>query len=266
MLRFNVFPSPTSAVVLHRYEKSLFPEFATLFETPPPSFPLRHFARDPQEASLALILENRSENPITAWRFHWQMIDASGQSRSRTRSADSYAVDIFRPVALPGSRHLISPSGSVSQASLNLILSGSGFVASRSATKGSLSDLVELTFEIQLIVFIDGEIAGPDPDDFAFELQDRKLAAEFVAKQIRLARAEGRDVTPVLTALAEAPALGRLARQGDPLFHSVRYYTSSFLRHMHRKIGNLDMAEAKLRHLESRPTLPNFYRRSAPAE
>jgi hypothetical protein len=26
------------------------------------------------------------------------------------------------------------------------------------------------------------------------------------------------------------------------------------------------MAEAKLRHLESRPTLPNFYRRSAPAE
>jgi hypothetical protein len=266
MLRFNIIPSPTSAVVLNRYEKSLFPEFATLFETPAPSFPLRHFARDPQEASIALILENRSENPITAWRFKWQMIDASGQSRSSTSSSDSYAVDIFRPVALPGSRHLITSSGSVSQASLNLILAGSGFMTSRCATNSSLSDLVELTFEIQLILFIDGEIAGPDPDHFASELQGRRIAAEFVAKQIHLARAEGRDVTPVLTALAEAPALGTLARQGDPLFRSVRRYASDFLRHMHHKIGNLDMAEAKLRHLESRPTLPNFYRRSAHAE
>jgi hypothetical protein len=136
------------------------------------------------------------------------MIDASGQSRSSTSSSDSYAVDIFRPVALPGSRHLITPS----------------------------------------------------------ELQGRRIAAEFVAKQIHLARAEGRDVTPVLTALAEAPALGIPARQGDPLFRSVRRYASDFLRHMHHKIGNLDRAEAKLRHPESRPTLPNFYRRSAPAE
>ena len=190
MLRFNIIPSPTSAVVLNRYEKSLFPEFATLFETPAPSFPLRHFARDPQEASIALILENRSENPITAWRFKWQMIDASGQSRSSTSSSDSYAVDIFRPVALPGSRHLITPSGSVSQASLNLILAGSGFVTC------------------------------PAPQ----------------------------------TALSLTSSNSRLK------------FSCDFLRHMHHKIGNLDMAEAKLRHLESRPTLPDFYRRSTPAE
>jgi hypothetical protein len=182
-----------------------------------------------------------------AWRFQWQRIDASGQSRTGTSSRDSYAVDVFRPVADPGSRHLVSPSGSVSQASLNHILAG-------------------VTFEIQLIVFIDGEIAGRDPDRLASKLQGRKLAAEFVPKQIRLARAEGRDVTPVLTALAEAPALGRLARRGDPLFHSVRRYANDFLRHVHHKTGNLDVAEAKLRHLENRPTLPSFYRRSAPAE
>jgi hypothetical protein len=134
MLRFNIFPSPTSAVV--------------------------------------------------------QMIDASGQSRSSTSSSDSYAVDIFRPVALPGSRHLITPSGSVSQASLNLILAGSGFVTC------------------------------PAPQ----------------------------------TALSLTSSNSRLK------------FSCDFLRHMHHKIGNLDMAEAKLRHLESRPTLPDFYRRSTPAE
>jgi hypothetical protein len=40
---------------------------------------------------------------------------------------------------------------------------------------------------------------------------------------------------------------------------------NTFMR-QYRNIGNLDMAEAKLRHFASRPTLPNFYRHSAPAE
>jgi hypothetical protein len=266
MLRFNLFPSPTSTVVLNRYEKALFPEFAPLFETPVASSPLRHFARDPQEASVAVILENRSEKPITAWRFQWQMIDVSGQSRTGISSSDSYAVDVFRPVAEPLSRHLISPSGSVSQDSLKHILSGGGFMGTGTTARSSLSDLVEVTFEIQLVVFIDGEIAGPDPDDFAIELQGRKLAAEFVAKQIRLAQTEGRDVTSVLNALAQAPALGGLSRQGDPLFHSVRHYASDYLRHMNRKMRSIDMAEARLRFLENRPTLPDFYRRSPSAE
>lgn len=124
-----------------------------------------------------------------------------------------------------------------------------------------------MTFEIHLVVFIDGEIAGPDPDDFAIELQGRKRAADFVARQIRKAQAEGRDVTPVLTALVEAPVLGRLGRpEGDPLFHSVRHYARDYLHHMHRKIGGVNLAEARLRHLENRPELPQFYPRSPSVE
>jgi hypothetical protein len=263
MMRFNILPSPTPSIVLHRYEKALFPVFNQLFETPSPSSPVRHLARDPEEALAAVILENHSEKPITAWRFRWQFTDVSGQQRAGTISGDSYAVDVFRPIADSASRHLIAPSAFVSEASLNHTLSGGGFVGGSVRSIGrahTLSNLTEVTFEIHLVVFVDGEIAGPDPDDFAAELQGRKRAAEFVAKQIRMAQAEGRDVTPVLSALAEAPSLG------DPLFHSVRYYASDYLRHMHRKIGNLDMAEAKLRHLEHRPTLPDFYRRSESAE
>lgn len=48
-----------------------------------------------------------------------------------------------------------------------------------------LDDVIELSFEIQLVLFADGEIAGPDPDGFATELPCRKPAAEFVAEQIR---------------------------------------------------------------------------------
>jgi hypothetical protein len=270
MMRFNILPSPTSSIVLHRYEKALFPVFNQLFENPSPSSPVRHLARDPEEALAAVILENHSEKPITAWRFRWQFTNVSGQQRAGTISGDCYAVDVFRPIADPASRHLIAPSACVSEAFLNHLLSGGGFVGGSIRSIGrahTLSNLTEVTFEIHLVVFVDGEIAGPDPDHFAAELQGRKRAAEFVAKQIRMAQVEGRDVTPVLSALAEAPSLGSLGRpQGDPLFHSVRYYASDYLRHMHRKIGNLDMAEAKLRHLEHRPTLPDFYRRSPSAE
>jgi hypothetical protein len=264
---FNIFPSPTPSIVLSRYEKTLFPVFDQLFEAPAPTSPLRHFARDPQEAFVAIILENQSEKPVTAWRFRWQFADVSGQQRSGTMSGDSYAVDVFRPIADPASRHLITPSGCISEASLNHVLSGGGLLGGSIRGAHTLSDLSEVTFEIHLIVFVDGEITGADPDDYAAELQGRKRAAEFVAKQIRMAQVEGRDVTPVLTALAEAPSLGSLGRpQGDPLFHSVRHYASDYLRNMHRKIGNVDMAAARLRSMESRPTLPDFYRRSVSDE
>jgi hypothetical protein len=265
--RLNISPSPTPRVILNRYEKSLFPDFDQLFETPFPSSPMCHFAREPEEASVAIVFENRSEKPITAWRYQWQIIDVSGRRRTHTASGDSYAVDVFRPVAEPESCFLITPSGSINQTTLKHVLAGGGFIGSGSRAKHSLDDVVELTFEIHLILFADGEIAGPDPDHFAAELQGRKAAAEFVAKQIRLARAEGRDVVPVLTALAEAPSLGGFgSAQGDPLFHSVREYARDYLRHVHRKIGDLDMGEARLRHLENRPTLPKFYRRLPPSE
>jgi hypothetical protein len=228
---------------------------------------MRHLARDPEEASVAIVFENRSEKPITAWHYQWQITDASGRRRPHIFSSDSYAVDVFRPVAEPGSCSLITPSGSINQATLNHVLAGGGFIGSGSTAKSSLVGTIELAFEIHLILFADGEIVGPDPDHFAVELQGRKPAAEFVAKQIRLARAEGRDVTPVLTALVEAPSLGgRGSSQGDPLFHSVRNYARDYLHHMHRKIGDVDMGEVRLRHLENRPVLPKFYRQPPPSE
>jgi hypothetical protein len=65
---------------------------------------------------------------------------------------------------------------------VNYVLAGGGFIGSRSAARRSVVGTIELAFEIQLILFGDDEIAGPDPDHFAAELQGRKPAAEFVAK------------------------------------------------------------------------------------
>jgi len=127
----------------------------------------------------------------------------------------------------------------------------------------SLPAIVELSFEIDFLVFEDGETAGTDSDQYAVELHCRKPAAEFIAKQIRLAMAESRDLTPVLSALADIRCFGNLRRtQGDRLVQWTRHYAREYLHAMRRENGTIDWREAKLRRLENRPPLPKFYRRS----
>src|ERR1700685_3875044 len=94
-------------------------------------------------------------------------------------------------------------------------------------------EIVKRAFAVDFILFAEGEIACPDSARYREELQCRKPAAEFVAKQIRMAIAEGRDVRPVLLALAEVPCLGRLGQaEGDPLTHWTRHYARDYLRAM----------------------------------
>lgn len=263
MVRLNIAPSPSAEVALCRYDEVAHPKFRYLFEASSDSR-LTYLARDPEEASVAVVLENRSDKAITGLRYRWVLTDAAGNQRTHTVSSDSYLVDVFRAVAEPGSRRLISPSGSVDEALIDHVLAGGGIMGASCRSEPSSAEIVERTFEIDFVLFADGEIVGLDSDRFAAELQCRKPAAEFVAKQIRTASAEGRDVTPVLSALSEIPYLGRLGhKQGDPRVHWTKRYARDYLRAMrHQNQAPFDMREATLRHLENRPSLPKFYRRT----
>jgi hypothetical protein len=266
VLKVNILPSPSADIFVVPYEEAAFPKFSELFKTPSSLSPLGLFAVDPEEASAAIVLENRSQKAVTALHYQWRTIDETGKQNSRTVGGDSYMVDVYHAVAAPGSRQLITPSGSVDEATIDHVRSGGGVVGGRIGGKisGSVEPvIVELTFEIDFVLFEDGEIAGPDPEKYALALQCRKPAAEFVAKQIRLAMAESRDVSPVLRALAEIPCFGNLKQaQGDRLVQWTRHYARDYLHAMERETITFDWREARLRHLESRPTLPKFYRRS----
>ncbi|HLK07808.1 MAG TPA: hypothetical protein VKV30_07705 [Candidatus Angelobacter sp.] len=260
--RLHITPSPCPEVVITPFDEAFHREFKQIFEPQPESSPLRYFVRDRAELPLTVVLENRSEKAITGLSYRWRKLDRSGKVRNQTVSSDSYRVDVFRAVAEPGSRHLIGPSGSLDQAMLEHVRAGGGFIGGIvGARERPQPDVVEVTFEIDLIVFADGEIAGPDPDRFVALLQCRKRAAEFVAQQVRLADAEGRDATPVISALAEIPHIGRPGHGPyDPLVHSTVEFAREYLRRVQHKIGELDMREVELRRLENRPELPKFYR------
>ena len=157
------------------------------------------------------------------------MTEESGKQRTHRLSGDSYMVDVYRPIVEPRSRQVITPSGSVNEALMDHVFAGGGLVK-MSFSGQSLDTVVEMTFEIDFVLFEDGEFAGSDPDRYGLELQFRKPAAGFIARQIRLAMAEGRDVTPVLSALAEVPCFGGLGRsQGDPLVHWTQHYAREYL-------------------------------------
>lgn len=253
-MEFSIGDSPLPEVTFRRYVADSFPKFRVVFEPNRESGPLRFLARAAEDAEFAVVMENHSRKDLTALRYLWIMTHEDGQLRKRTCSSDSYMVDVYRPVLKADDRALITRSGIIHESTIDHVANGGGTIGSRVGVTGRKDTpaVKSLRFEVDMLLFADGELAGPDANKFAFELHSRKPAAEFVARQIRAAEAENRDVTPVLKALAAMPHL-----RDDHLAASTREYASQYLRNMQPekiRIGTL-------RHLENRPTLPKFYRR-----
>jgi hypothetical protein len=256
-MRLQIISSPSDHVTLTRYTEDEFPLFQQLFEDMTEDSPLRHFAQTPESAATALVVQNQSEKDITALRYRWTFVDAGGSDRTHVASMDSYAVDVYRPVLSPGTRLLVTETESIAETTINHVLAGGGMIMSRGrfpsdhGTNGA-------QFQIEFVMFADGETAGPDPDHYGEELQLRQRAAVYVAAQIRSAEKENRDITSALSAICDAP------RYPDDLQgRLIDEYARRYLRRSMMKMGTTNWKEAALKHLEERPTLPTFYRRDA---
>ena len=101
-------------------------KFSKLFQSP-----LRCVILLERRGKLRLPLSSRTDpiRQFTALRYQWGVTDASGNRHSHTISSDSYMVDVYRAVAEPGSRHLISPSSSVDEASIDRVHVGGGLIS-----------------------------------------------------------------------------------------------------------------------------------------
>jgi hypothetical protein len=248
---FSVGASPSSDVVLTRYDSFSSPGFKLIFETLQSDNPLRLLAQPPEEAARSAVLENRGERDITAFCYSWLTTVASGETSRRTCSSDSYATPRYHPVLKAKDRKLITPRITLDESLINHIRGGGGCIGGGIGSNRSLEGALSLRLEIDLLVFSDGEIAGPDRERYALELQYRKIAGDFIVKQVKLAQAEQRDVSPVLSALAEAPRT-----REDSLARWTRDYAQDYLRH-----AAMGRGEALVQGLENRPALPRFFRR-----
>jgi hypothetical protein len=262
MPQFQIAPSPSPDAALAPYDAELFPKFKLLFGPFDESSRLHFLHKSHEDAETSVVLENRSEKAITALRCRWIKLDGLGKSQNHLASNDAYTFDTGLPVLAPGARQLISLSGNIDESIIDHVLAGGGCIhsSSRSATRALETEIIAIHFEIDFILFADGEIAGPDQNKYRLELNCRKPAAEFVARHIRLAESEGRDATPVLSALEELPVLRKLDEPKDKShIYWIRHYAGEYLRYMKWKPGDNDFLQRRLRSLENRPALPKFY-------
>jgi hypothetical protein len=272
MMRLNLVPSPHPEVVVSRFDEALFPEFRPLFEgTEAPRFLPPGFRHDPSQASTVVVLENRSEKAITALRYRWDTVDASGTQRTSHTCSDIYSYNenegSSRPSAIepgvvePGAIKIISYYCMADKSEADAVRQGGGTASFLVTPTWDLADAVERTFAMDLIVFADGEISGPDPDHYALELLSRKRVAEFVAEQVRMAVAENRDVTPILNALSMIPSWLSMdqLRLDEPVLRNTKHFAGIYLAFTRRPGDVATMREAALKRLENQPTLPKFY-------
>lgn len=253
MIRIQIVPSPCADVVLSSYEGSTFPIFKEILEKADrKNSGLRQLGLVPEEASVAVILENRSAKDITALRFGWAFEVESGESDPREDSYDTYRSLPLRSVVRADSCQFIVPSGRLHDA----LYPSKAFRYVRSATDQSVPPTaVAVTFQIDFILFADGQMFGPDHRHFAKELESRQAAAKFVAQQIRLALAERRDPAPVISALCDLPQL-----HSHPLESLVRDCARTFLQSTLRLDHRSSRVKSALWRLENMPPLPSFHR------
>ena len=252
-IEFSVAPSPVPDVVLARYDAISWPRFAAIFVTPSSESPLKFLTQPAEEADRSAVMENRSERDITALCYHWVTTTQNGETLPHAFFCDSYAASVYHPVLKAGDRKLITRSMTVDESLIVHVLHGGGCMSGSVGSRRRVDGEVSFRLEIDMMLFADGEIAGPDPDRYAAQLQFRKRAGDFIVKQVRLAQVEQRDVTPVLSALSEMPRM-----RDDHLARWTHDYAGDYLR-----FSAMGRQEAFLQALENRPPLPKFYRRNS---
>jgi hypothetical protein len=140
----DIVPSPSANIALRHYREEDRATFRFLSDALPGNSPIQRIADDPGAYSTAIVFENRSDREITALRYCWSICDNNGKIRTRTVGNDSYKVDVYRPVALPQSKQLLSVSGrlDVDQSLYDHVLAGGGLMGA----EGSAGELPQSKF------------------------------------------------------------------------------------------------------------------------
>jgi hypothetical protein len=196
------------------------------------------------------ILANNSDRSIVGLVVQWTYTNAGGNPIINNTRSDSFMQMSNRAVIHPHSRLLVGPGTFLSEA-----LAGEPHAGNVPIEKldGSghreMSSASDLTSKIDVIIFGDGEVVGPNSNHFDTELQNRKLAAGVVARQARNAMAKGED--PKI-------ALSRILESSPSRNDTLGKWTVRYAQMLLREPNSFD---AQLRSLENLPEPPNFFRK-----
>jgi len=190
-LGFTIVDSPTLELTLSAYDPRLHSEFAGMLQQLPGS---------QGTAAHSAVLTNASRERVTAAVSRWTIVSNDGNLRTKYVVRDGY-FPVNRATPLwPGQRLLVTPD----HFSPAIDVSKPHFWISTGARPSENAS--SLAVALDSAVFESGRIVGPDIHDIAGYIHGRHAAAKRIAQSIKDAEADGRDVAPMLTAMASPEA------------------------------------------------------------
>jgi len=239
------FPMPQAGMLVAQMPASPTPLVSALPATPA-NLPQLDAAIVEKFHRQAFILANNSDRAIVGLVVQWVYSDAGGHPITHNVRSDSFMQVTSHPVVLPHARLLVAPGAFVNEANIDKPHIG----LSAETMDGRLDKATEgasgIAATIDIIIFDDGTIAGPNTTRFDTELQNRKLAATVLAKQIRNAIAKGEDPSITLTRIMDSAP----SRDDTLGTWTLRYARMLSRGHLH---GQLEA-------LENLPEPPSFHK------
>ena len=143
------------------------------------------------------VLTNRSNKAISAVTVLWSDTLPSGKSGKGSTSVDRFSQGINQPYLVPGAQTLIGP-GILHLLSDNQPRSGRVDLA-------RIENANKITLSLDIVVFDDGLVIGPDSAGMVASVENRKDAIRTVLNEVRSTVAQGGGLNGVLERLSVPP-------------------------------------------------------------
>jgi hypothetical protein len=198
----------------------------------------------------AFILTNQSGRAIVGLAVRWVYVDQNGRQGLLTHQSDSFSKANANAVISPRARLLVAPGVFLPESLAQSPHIGPPLEALDGRPVPDMATALEITVQIDSIIFEDGQVVGPNNSKLDAQIQGRNIAAGELAKQIRNAQSRGEEPTSTLRQILENAKEAPTDRSD--------YISSWKLKHS-RRLLNSPVFEKRLTELENMPAPPKFY-------
>jgi hypothetical protein len=152
----------------------------------------------------SFVLTNQSDRAIVALAVKWSVTSEDGAEAQHLYTINSLSIKNAKPLVQAHTRLFVGPNMALAESLAFAPHIGPRFEAldGRSAPWAAAASQISSTIDV--IIFEDGELVGPNHSQYDGQIQSKKLAADQVASEVRQVQSKGQDPTPMLKQIAGA--------------------------------------------------------------
>lgn len=196
----------------------------------------------------AFILTNQSDKAIVGLMTLWTFTDSHGFPRTEQVHTDSFMQPRSPVLLVPHARLIVAPGAFLPEALAQTPHMGARLEDMDGRLNRDINGATQIKVQVDLVIFEDGEMAGPNETRYDTMIQNRKIAATQIAKQLRNALSNGDD--PKIT-------LGHILETAPSQSDSMAVWTHIYAGMLQRSPA----LEKQLHALETLPEPPKFYKK-----